>query len=121
VRRRLCTLASRLDRIGEHELSDAVERVIRMSQVKPAAQPQIQQLDPKMTTMRGPAGWALLEDDERQLEEAKQVKARPPRKLRPRRDGLSVGIDVVMDTRSKRTPTDDGDRTTPRSAGEEER
>lgn len=104
---RICDMASDLDRMGHHDLSDALERVIRMSQVKPAAQPQIQQLDPKMTTMRGPAGWALLEDDERQLEESKQVEPRSPRKVRPRRDGLSIGVDVVMDSRSKSEPSDD--------------
>ena len=102
-------MAATLDRMGHHDLSDALERVLTVAQVKPAAQPQIQQLDPKMTTMRGPAGWAILEEDERQIELAKQVKARRPRKVRPRRDGLSIGLDVLMDTSKERKPPEDYD------------
>lgn len=100
-------MAATLDRMGHHDLSDALERLLTVAQIKPAAQPQIQQLDPKMTTMRGPAGWAILEDDERQIELEKQVKARRPRKVRPRRDGLSVGVDVVMDNHPRPTSSDD--------------
>lgn len=107
---RIVMMSSDLDRMGHHDLSDALDRVL--AETRPAAQPQIQQLSPALTTMRGPAGWALLEDDEQEQEAelAKQVKERRPRKVRPRSSGLSVGVDVLLDSKRRTKSADQADK-----------
>ena len=100
------SLASELDRMDQHDLSDALDRLMPIAETRPAAQPQIQHLSPELTTMRGPAGWALLEDEEREDAAAKQVKETTPRKMRPRSEGLSVGVDVLFDSKRTSKPSD---------------
>jgi len=94
--------------MGHHDLSDVLDRVL--AETRPSAQPQIQQLSPALTTMRGPAGWALLEDEEQEAELAKQVKERRPRKVRPRSSGLSVGVDVLLDSKQRAKSADEADK-----------
>ena len=102
MHRELVTLADRLDAAGHHDLADAVERMMTAETV-PGTQPSMQLLPPPMTTMRGPAGEAIVRDElergEDADEEPKQVKRTPPRKDVPRKPGISIGVNVMLDSK----------------------
>ena len=58
----------------------------------------MQLLPPEMTTLRGVPGQAII-DAESEGEDLKQVKESPHRKSRPKIPGVSIGVDVMLDSK----------------------
>lgn len=100
LRSRLLDLAGRLDEMGHYDISDSIESIFVSAETTPAPQPQIQQLPEKITTMRGPAGWALVQDEgaiEESMGHGKQVREEDDEKDVDSK-GVSVGGDVAFDS-----------------------
>ena len=101
TRRDLAELAAHLDSIRRYDRADRLDHIL-FANTLPGTQPSMQLLPGEMTMMRGPAGQAIVDADPGDDEpDQKQVRERPRRKSGPRRPGVSVGVDVILDSRDE--------------------
>ena len=95
----LVRLAIRLDAIGRYDIADEVDRV---AETHPGTGLSMQLLPQEDTTMRGPAGAAIVENDRdhgvETMDDLKQVEKKPRRKGVPKTPGVSIGVTVKMNS-----------------------